>query len=104
MLANKVLLSHNLRFNAGLLNAEFRSCGLEDPTSHGIDRLQMSRQIDVGARSHKLAYACLRYDVETSAGHRAREDAIAVAQLFVAMCARNGKRFARFIPGTYRIG
>ena len=104
LLAGKVLLAHNLRFDAGFLNAEFRRCGLEVPTSRGIDTLQMSRHFDSGERSHKLADACSRYGVGLSGGHRARQDAVAVAQLFVAMCERNEFQSGGFRPGSYRIG
>ena len=104
MLADKVLLAHNLRFDAGFLNAEFQRCGLAVPTSRGIDTLQLSRQFDSGARSHRLTDACRRYGVESSGGHRAHEDAVAVARLFVAMCERNESRFEGFRPGSYRIG
>ena len=103
LLADKVLLAHNLRFDAGFLNAEFRRCGLKVPTSRGIDTLHMSRHFDSGERSHKLADACRRYGVELSGGHRARQDAVAVARLFVAMCERNENQSAGFDPGAYRI-
>ena len=103
LLADKVLLAHNLRFDAGFLNAEFRRCGLKVPTDRGIDTLQMSRHFDSGERCHKLADACRRYGVELSGGHRARQDAAAVARLFVAMCERNEDQSAGFKPGTYRI-
>ncbi len=104
LLAEKVLLAHNLRFDAGFLHAEFRRCGLAVPTNRGIDTLQMSRQFDANERSHKLADACRRYGVYLSGGHRAKQDAMAVAQLFVAMCERNEDHSSGFSPGTYRIG
>lgn len=103
LLEDKVLLAHNLRFDAGFLNSEFRRCGLEVPTSRGIDTLQMSRQFDTGERSHKLADACRRYGVHSSGGHRAKQDAVAVARLFVAMYEHNEYRSAEFRPGTYQI-
>lgn len=104
LISDKVLLAHNLRFDAGFLNAEFRRCRLEVPTGRGIDTLQISRHFDPGAGSHKLADACRRYGVELRGGHRAKQDAAAVARLFVAMCQRNEGRRSGFRPGTYRIG
>lgn len=103
LLADKVLLAHNLRFDAGFLNAEFRRCGLEVPTDRGIDTLHMSRHFDSGGRSHKLGDACRRYGVELSGSHRAKQDAVAVARLFVAMCERHEDQSAGFRPGAYRI-
>ena len=103
LLADKVLLAHNLRFDASFLHAELSRCGKKVPTGRGLDTLELSRFFDSAARSHKFADVCLRYGVELRGGHRAKQDAVALARLFVAMAECNEDLAAGFDPGTYLI-
>ena len=97
-LDKKILLAHNLKFDVGFLNEEFRRCGRNLPATLGIDTLKISRQVDRGEGSHRLGDACRRYGIRLNNAHQATDDATAAAKLFVAMRRRHRGKPRQFAP------
>lgn len=97
-LDKKILLAHNLKFDVGFLNEEFKRCGRNLPATLGIDTLKISRQVDRGERSHRLGDACGRYGIRLNNAHQASDDATAAAKLFVAMRRRHRGKPRQFAP------
>ncbi len=94
----KILLAHNLKFDVGFLREELKRCGRSLPASQGIDTLKISRRVDRGKKSHRLGDACRRYGIKLKNAHRATDDTIAAAKLFVAMRSRHGGKPQLFAP------
>lgn len=81
LLEGKVLLAHNLRFDASFLRTEYRRIGHPMPADFGLDTLEMSRRIGRSGVSHRLEDLCERYGLIKTERHRALSDALAACQL-----------------------
>jgi DNA polymerase-3 subunit epsilon len=71
------LVAHNLPFDLRMLGSEFERLEIEFDVGVGIDTLRATRQ--------RLAMACEEYDVNLDDAHSALADALATAQLFIAV-------------------
>lgn len=89
-LAGRVVVAHNLAFDAGFLRAEFRRSGIAapDPLRHGICTLMMARAAVSGR--HGLTACCARFGVAHEAPHTALGDARATAQVLLHLLGRTG--------------
>ncbi|KAA5835243.1 DNA polymerase III subunit epsilon [Saccharopolyspora hirsuta] len=88
LLAGRVLVAHNLRFDAGFLLAEFARCGVNPPISHelGLCTMRLARRYLVGA-GRSLADCCAAFGISIGNAHRAIDDATASAQLLAGYLA-----------------
>ena len=85
-LQGKVVLAHNLKFDAGFLRAEIRRAGRPLPSLHGVDTLALARQYGWQAgSSYRLGDLCRHYGIQTSHLHRALGDARATCLLLQRM-------------------
>lgn len=85
-LQGKIMMAHNLQFDAGFLRAEVRRSGREMPNSYGLDTLVLARRYGWRAgSSHRLGDLCRHYGIQTSNLHRALGDAMATCRLLRVM-------------------
>ncbi|WP_244975626.1 3'-5' exonuclease [Mycobacterium kubicae] len=73
-----VVVAHNLRFDARMIDQEFSRTGVEIDWGSGLDTLR--------ATGCKLGVACAEYDIRQQGSHRALFDARATGQLLFAIC------------------
>ncbi len=94
-LQGKILMAHNLQFDAQFLRAEIRRSGRKMPALHGVDTLDLARRYGWRAgSSHRLGDLCRQYGIQTSNLHRALGDAMATCRLLQVMMGSSGE-FAR---------
>ncbi|HZK18217.1 MAG TPA: 3'-5' exonuclease, partial [Clostridia bacterium] len=81
------LIGHNVKFDADFLNAN-----LSDELQNTLlDTLELSRLLYPMANSYRLGKMCEEVGVETKPSHRALEDAIATAELFLKLTDKLNK-------------
>ncbi|MBA0126128.1 DNA polymerase III subunit epsilon [Haloechinothrix sp. YIM 98757] len=82
LLAGRVLVAHNLRFDAGFLATEYRRLGVEVPVGvdYGLCTMRLARSYLPGA-GRSLADCCAVFDIDNPHEHRALTDATATARL-----------------------
>jgi DNA polymerase-3 subunit epsilon len=90
----RVLVAHNISFDAGFLAGEFARAGhrVNFRSLPGMDTLDLARRHWPGQRAN-LAICCERVGIENSQAHSALADALATAQLFAYLLSCS-------IPGT----
>lgn len=88
LLAGRVVVAHNLRFDAGFLAAEFARCGVDAPISHelGLCTMMLARRYLPGA-GRSLADCCAAFGISIDNAHRAIDDAAAAAGLLAGYLA-----------------
>lgn len=79
---DSVLVAHNAEFDIGFLNQNFRDCNI-DFTNPYIDTLEISRLLNPNVRSHSLGNIAKRIGVSLENAHRAVDDAMATAEIFL---------------------
>ncbi|MBB5153706.1 exonuclease domain-containing protein [Saccharopolyspora phatthalungensis] len=82
LLMGRVIVAHNLRFDAGFLAAEFARCEVTPPISHelGLCTMTLARRYLPGA-GRSLADCCAAFGISIDNAHRAIDDAAAAAHL-----------------------
>ncbi|MGH3438569.1 MAG: exonuclease domain-containing protein [Sciscionella sp.] len=82
VLAGRVVVAHNLRFDISFLRAEYQRCGLPVPIDQvaGLCTMNLARRYLPGA-GRSLADCCAAFGIEISGAHRASADAHADAEL-----------------------
>lgn len=82
LLRGRVLVAHNLRFDAGFLAAEYERCGHHVPLDGGLCTMSLARRYLPGS-GRSLAECCGACGIPLVDAHRASADAMAAAQLLV---------------------
>lgn len=82
LLAGRVVVAHNLRFDAGFLTAEYGRIGVDVPLAHGggICTMTLARTYLPGS-GRSLADCCSAFGIANPHQHRALTDALAAAGL-----------------------
>jgi len=82
LLRGRVLVAHDLRFDAGFLAAEYLRSGYEVPCAveHGLCTMGLARRYLPGS-GRSLADCCAAFGITILDAHRASADASAAAQL-----------------------
>lgn len=81
LLAGRVLVAHNARFDAMFLAAEFQRCGLQAPAAPVMCTMQLAGQYLGGLPARTLPACCRAASVKLSEHHSALHDARAAAGL-----------------------
>jgi DNA polymerase-3 subunit epsilon len=81
LLAGRVLVAHNARFDAMFLEAEFRRCGLQLPAVPMMCTMQLATYYLAGLPARTLPACCQAAGVTLSEHHSALHDARAAAGL-----------------------
>lgn len=84
LLRGRVVVAHNLRFDAGFLAAEYRRCGYQVPLAveHGLCTMGLAHRYLPGS-GRSLADCCAAFGITIANAHRASADALAAAELLV---------------------
>lgn len=84
---DSVLVSHNIEFDNGMLNAALKRCKKGEIKNPGIDTLALSMYIFPENRSHRLGALCKRYEVDydEKTAHRANYDAEVLSKVWMAI-------------------
>lgn len=93
-LRGRVLVAHNLPFDAAMLGAGYARAGYQPGPTADLDTLTLSAGTD-GPRGHGLQALCDRYGVALDGWHDARADAEATACLLPYLFAARGVRRLR---------
>lgn len=98
-LHSRVLVAHNLPFDAEFLLAEFRRLGitLEFGHQHGLCTMRLAGQFMPGA-SRRLADCCATVGIELTNAHAALHDARAAANLLSHFISLAGPSWVRATP------
>lgn len=86
-----ILVAHNAPFDISFISIAGKK-NLYDFDNAYIDTLVLSRQIMPKLKNHKLGTICKALDVSLVGAHRALNDAVATAQVFVELMNRQGQR------------
>jgi DNA polymerase-3 subunit epsilon len=96
MLDGRVLVAHNVPFDARFLEAEFNRCGVSLPPPPQMCTMQLASSYLPGLPGRNLAACCAAANITLSQWHSALDDARAVALLLV--CYRSAHRQ---LPGSW---
>lgn len=88
MLRGRVVVAHNLRFDAGFLAAEYLRCGHQVPIAaeHGLCTMGLARRYLPGS-GRSLADYCSAFGITIVNAHRASADAATAAELLIRYVA-----------------
>jgi len=84
LLQGRVVVAHNLRFDAGFLAAEYLRCGYRVPIAveHGLCTMGLAHHYLPGS-GRSLADCCAAFGITIANAHRASADAVAAAELLI---------------------
>ncbi len=91
---NCYFVAHNVNFDYGFIQAEFRSLGYEFIRKK-LCTVQISRKLFPGKDSYSLGKLCASLSIELKNAHRAMADAEATSKIFVLLYAN--EKFAEYI-------
>lgn len=80
-----IVVAHNARFDISFINHYASKLGFEKPDQI-IDTLAISRELFEEFENHKLATIAKNIGVSLEGAHRAVNDAVATAKIFLKMC------------------
>lgn len=91
LLAGRVLVGHNLDFDAQCLVREYGRMGLSVPLSarFGLDTMELATVLGGHRGRASLAECCRSAGIELTGAHRARADAVATARLLAVLLAEH---------------
>lgn len=89
LLHDRVIVGQNVKFDVGMIECEYKKENLFPDCGEPIDTLQIAKSLRLPVSNHKLETLCRHFGVPLLDGHQAMADAIATAQLFVAMIAQH---------------
>jgi DNA polymerase III subunit epsilon len=96
MLDGRVLVAHNVPFDARFLEAEFNQCGVRLPPPPLMCTMQLASSYLPGLPGRNLAACCAAANITLSQWHSALEDARAVALLLARYRSAH-----RQLPGSW---
>lgn len=84
LLRGRVMVAHNLRFDAGFLATEYLRCGYQVPIAveHGLCTMGLAHRYLPGS-GRSLADCCAAFGIAIVNAHRASADAVAAAELLI---------------------
>ncbi|MEO3788206.1 3'-5' exonuclease [Actinocorallia sp. B10E7] len=98
LLAGRVVVAHNLPFDARFLTAQLEDSGLPTPQiSSGVCTLRLARR-SLRGPSFKLPDCCDELGIPLSGAHAALADTLATATLFRHLVSRSGPPPGRLVP------
>lgn len=97
LLSGRVVVAHNLKFDRGFLQAEWRRSQLRPPARFtGLCTMEMARPIITSGLS--LANCCAEFGINQGPTHQASADALAAARLLQALLPHpHGHRVSRLL-------
>lgn len=87
-IGDKTVVAHNASFDMGVLKAECELYGKNDVWFRYICSLKAAKAIFPGLESYKLDELCKIFSIDASGHHRAENDAVMTAKMFLALCDR----------------
>ncbi|MCB9780654.1 MAG: 3'-5' exonuclease [Alphaproteobacteria bacterium] len=91
LLADAILVAHNLAFDLGFIRAELARCDHWWPrTLAEVDTLPLAQARLPELKNYKLGTLCKAMEVDLVEAHRASNDAEACGRAFVELCRRQG--------------
>jgi len=78
-----IFVAHNAPFDLGFIRGEFARAGLLPPTNPAMDSLVLARAAFPGLSSYSLPRLLPSLGIRSERSHRALDDAIAAARVFV---------------------
>lgn len=90
LLADSILIAHNLAFDMAFVRSELEAAGKTWPATRAeIDTLPLSQRLLSHMRQHKLGMICKELGVELVEAHRASNDAEACGRAFIELARRH---------------
>jgi DNA polymerase III epsilon subunit len=91
ILADSILIAHNLSFDRNFLRVELERVGRYWPLTRAeVDTLPLSQRLMPKMRSHRLEAICKELGVPLDNAHRASHDAEACGRVLVEIARRHG--------------
>ena len=105
LLEDRIFVAHNVHFDYGFLEAEFKRAGIEFRAKK-LCTVRLSRKL-LRLQSHSLASLCRHFSIENAKAHRALEDAVATSEILLRLlpmpsCAELIKEMTKGRPGTFK--
>jgi DNA polymerase III subunit alpha, Gram-positive type len=80
-----VLVAHNAEFDLGFLQASAKRIGMEKWTNVILDTLPLARKLYPHEKNYRLGTLAKKFEVELIHAHRALDDTVALAKVFLYM-------------------
>ena len=84
-IGDRILVAHNAWFDLNMIREAYKKAGIEPPPLVIIDTLKLSRLINKELKTHNLGKLTRHYGVKLLNAHRATDDAVATAEVFIHM-------------------
>lgn len=84
LLEGTIFIAHNTDFDLSFLQSEFSRCGIRKWLGKKMDTVELSKIMYPSAGSYRLQDIAEDLDIPLASAHRADDDAVATAQLFLA--------------------
>ena len=88
LLDDRIFVAHNVHFDYGFIEAEFRRAGHEFRAKK-LCTVRLSRRM-LRLQSHSLAALCRHFSIVNSRAHRALEDALATSEILLRLLPMQG--------------
>lgn len=90
LLNDRVIIAHNASFDTKFIRQAYESEGIAASLGDPLDTMRIAKDWSRSYASYKLDYLCSRFEVPLINAHTAMGDALATAQLFVALVKKSG--------------
>lgn len=96
VLEGRVFVAHNVNFDFQFLKAQIEACGAALNVKR-VCSMRYARKLLPNLTSYRLAAICKALNIENSGQHRAKSDAMATANLFGQLMAKDDTKHLEFL-------
>lgn len=91
-IGSRILVAHNVPFDAGIINSEYRKLGLGVLANPAICTVRLSRALLPGLDRYRLGEVAEYFSIEIEKRHRASDDALAAARILERLIDLAGEK------------
>lgn len=103
-LGDRVMVAHNIAFDAGIINSELRRAGMGLLGNKTLCTVKLSRKLVPGLDRYRLGEVASYFGIEIENRHRAVDDAVAAARIFLKVLNIAEEKNIKSLKELFKIG